>query len=577
MVFPPGCGYPCGVRKQGMLTRLAAVALAGVLLSLCFPGANLGALVWVWMLPLFWALWTLPAGKGQGRRGLLLGWVAGAVFFAITFRWLWAVSGLGALVVAGILGGYFGLWGMYAATWGNPWRREAGDASGWRSLRIALGNAALWAGLEWLRGWLFTGFSWNGLGVAFHDQLVLAQGADLLGVAGLAFVPVFVSGVAVQALARVAHVRSARELARVDMLAAAVLVVVLVSYGAWRLDGVRRLAVVVVRVLLIQRNIPQSVKWQPQSAEDIYRGYAQATQDALDALDKQSGGMGVPDLVIWPETALPERLWFIAGEGYPPDQWNAGFIEQEILSQGDFTFITGVNEFEGQRVSQDFWDAKHGGEAYNSMAFFRGNFASGRSYRKVHRVPFGEYIPLRRQIPVFESLFKFSAGVEYGGDFSAGKSLEPVPVEVAGTQVGVIPAICFEDTVNRLVRRFVRPGPQMIVNVTNDGWFLQSVAAEQHLSNALFRSIETRRPMVRAANTGVSCVIDATGSWIDRRTGAPRAILDSNGRPFIEGTMAAEVEVPTNPPTTLYAIAGDSLVIALGLAGLLAGWLGRRC
>ncbi len=559
----------------------------------------MNVLVWLWMIPLLVALWTLKPGKRLGWRGFGLGWIAGAVFFGISCRWLWAVSGLGAVAVAGFLALYFAAWAGFAATWGNPWRREPEGMSsvgaGLYSLQIAFANAALWAGLEWLRGWLFSGFSWNGLGAAFHSLPVLAQGADLLGVAGLSLLPVFVSAVLVQVGRRMARqARQGRLGSNVDFMVAALVLIAAFFYGVWRIRSVTQVATVPVNVLLVQRNIPQSIKWQTQSAEEIYAGYAEATRVAMEDLDAQNftnlqkaldtadtGHLELrrPDLVIWPETALPERLWFISGEPMPETQWNAGYISEAVLKLGDFTFITGANEQEGQRLDAERWNECKGGGAFNSMAFFRGEFASGRTYRKIHLVPFGEYIPFREQVPFLVSLFEYSAGVESAGDFGAGTSFDPVTIEASGHQIGIIPAICFEDTVNRLVRRFVRPGPQMIVNITNDGWFLETVAAEQHAANASFRAIETRRPMARAANTGVTCIIDATGSMVDPKAAdeSTRSIKDPvTGKPFVEGTLYGQVDVPKEGIYTLYNQAGDVPVILLGLVGLTTGWLHSR-
>jgi apolipoprotein N-acyltransferase len=160
--------------------------------------------------------------------------------------------------------------------------------------------------------------------------------------------------------------------------------------------------------------------------------------------------------------------------------------------------------------------------------------------------------------------------VEYGGSFTPGESVEPLPVpNASGTVIGVIPTVCFEDTVPRLTRMFVRPGPQVIVNVTNDGWFKQSPAAAQHFAAARFRAIELRRPMLRCANTGVSAAIDSTGSTAHPDTGKPQVLVDPQGSHFTRGSLLTELKVPLHPSFSLYALIGDWGVIGLALLGVL--------
>jgi apolipoprotein N-acyltransferase len=584
-------------RAKGIGRAVAAVA-AGALLSLAYPQWNLGWVVWLGLLPVLGVVWTGP-GRRAGWRGFGLGWLTGAAFFGLNLGWLWTVSGLGALMVGGYLALFWGAWGAWAATCGNPWRDTGVHAGGeelpaghWRGLRVAFSNAALWAGIEWLRGWFLTGFGWNGLGVALHDTPVLAQAADLLGVAGLSFLPVFVQCGLAQALRRVA-VAGCRgwSMGVRDLAVPAALVAATAGYGVFRLGSEDRGPAVRVDALMIQRNIPQDVKWDPLSADVIYQGYLRATDAALDRLEEQNrrlmreaggpgGPLNWPDLVVWPESALPEPLWFHATAGYPREQINADFIERAVLAGRGFTFIVGVNEMELAGTAAGGYVRKDDGGLYNSIAVFPGGFAGATSYRKVHLVPFGEFIPLRRQLPVLERAFRFSAGVDFGGDFDRGGSLEPLQVKVDGRAVGVVPAVCFEDTVGRLMRRFARPGPQLLLNATNDGWFKQSAAAEQHLANARFRCIELRRPMLRAANTGVTCLIDSRGLLADPAApaGPPRALLGPDGRPFVEGELFGTLSVPEQATPTLYALAGDLPVVLLGWAGLLAGWWrGRNC
>lgn len=575
-----------------MAFRALLALVSGVLLSFAFPGFNQAGLVWVWLLPLLPLLWTVKT-KRAAWRGFVLGWLAGFGFFAINVSWLNTVSGLAPWALAPYLACFFGLFGAFASTLGNPWREESNPPT--RSLRIAFTLGAVWMGAEWLRGWLFTGFGWNGLGVAFHSSPVLSQSADLLGVSGLSFLPVFVQAVVLQAYQsarkrRAEGVISWRPTA--DVRVALLFVLAVVAYGGWRLITIPKRAADDVEILLVQRNIPQDIKWEPESADEIYEGYAAATDEGLAAVEaaneqavkaalKQGGQVHLkkPDLVIWPESALAQPIWFTGERELVPNQLNGDYLENRVFAGKKFTLIYGTNEFEAEPGPEgSFLRKEKDARLYNSIAVTPGEFAKTTTYRKLHLVPFGEYIPLRKELPFLESIFKFSSGQDFGGNFASGGVTEPLQVSVGDHKIGVIPAVCFEDTVGRLMRRFTRNGPQMLVNVTNDGWFKQSIAAEQQMANARFRAIELRRPMARAANTGVTCLLDATGRYADNglAPGKPAAIRDANGSPFIAGTLFGTLKVPKQAAPTLYAALGDVPLLVICAIGLSAGFLNRR-
>ena len=152
--------------------------------------------------------------------------------------------------------------------------------------------------------------------------------------------------------------------------------------------------------------------------------------------------------------------------------------------------------------------------------------------------------------------------------------LLPSPA-AGGDEISVIPTVCFEDTVARKMRKFVKGGGQLIVNITNDGWFKNSEAAAQHFANAKFRSIEFRRPTVRSANTGVSAVINSHGTVLDRKTRERSILLDDSGSHLSRGWLYATVQVPLEGPLTLYARFGDWFsILALLMAG--AWWIAMR-
>jgi len=165
-------------------------------------------------------------------------------------------------------------------------------------------------------------------------------------------------------------------------------------------------------------------------------------------------------------------------------------------------------------------------------------------YWKVHLVPFGEYVPLRRSFPLFAAVAKKWVP----GDFAAGDRY--TLFRLANGNAEIAPLICFEDTIGDLARQFVIRGADLLVNVTNDAWFLHSAGSQQHLTNAIFRCVETRRPMVRAANTGVTCFVNQFGR-------VTQVLRDETGSTFTEGVVAGEIKIPTERELTFYTRHGE--------------------
>jgi apolipoprotein N-acyltransferase len=577
--------------KRQVWMRIAAAAASGLLVAFLFPPFRMTALAWVAMTPLLAALWSLDTRRA-GRRGFLLGWLAGTVSCAVQFSWLAVVSPLGAALLPLYLGAYWGLFGAFAATLGNPWRDPR---EGWpecaRSLRIAFCHGAVWAGLEWLRGWLFTGFGWNGLGVAFHETPVIAQSADLLGVAGLSMLLVFFQAVLVQAGRRILlGARDGVGRMRLDFAAAVAVVGLLICYGIARMALEGRGDSVRVKALLVQLNIPQDAARVLWEAHEVHMAYEDETLKALEGLAdrdaarlKEAVGDGNegeiqlswPDWVIWPESALTGRILRAVDGTWGTWKENIDTVAR-VREAGPFHLIHGVNELESVKSGEQELRVMENGRIWNSLAVMSPD-DDLQTYRKRHLVIFGETIPLVDQIPLLKKIYEQQAGIEFGGSFTPGESADPLPVPtLAGDVIGAIPTVCFEDTVARITRLFIRPEPQVIVNVTNDGWFKESAAAAQHFANARFRAIEMRRPMLRSANSGVSAALDTTGSTAHPDTGKPQVIRDAKGSHFTRGSLLVELDVPLKPSFSLYAIIGDRGVIGLALLALALSWAGRR-
>lgn len=569
---------------------LAAIA-SGVVLGLCYPKHDFAHLVWIWQMPLLAALWFSRSNRiskktGQlrprWRRGFALGYLSGLTFFLINVSWLFALrktvdstgAGLAAwFLMAAYLALYFGLFGAFAASIGRwdhtststAWAEKTGLpkwlAPSLHTLRIAFLNAAVWCFIEWLRGTLLTGFGWNGLGVALQDSLPLIQAAELVGVTGLAFPIVFGNCVGLATIARfVGEIRNRSTLRpHLDFAVAVALVIAQFLFGL-RCMTRERGETIAVRAVLIQLDYSIKEKWTENSAMEILRTYHQFTNWYTDNEKAEI------DLVIWPETALPGRF----------DNPVIQDFYRVVLAEGggDWWLLTGQEHVDA--IQSGTPDAQ--GNAvlndvlYNAMTAMRGSPESYQSRSKIHLVPFGEYLPFRHSFPPLEWI----AGGFVPSDFTRGDSYEPIAL--TDPDLEIIPQICFEDTVGRIGRKFIdktqsTTGPQMLVTVTNNGWFWDSANIPQHLANARFRTVELRRPMARCANTGISCFINEYGSFTDPDdpSGFERVIRDDDtGSPHIRGTMPATLTIPKNPPVTLYARYGDAFSVLLGLIALLA-------
>ena len=546
-----------------------APLLSGVILMFAFPGWNSNLAVWLWLFPLLAVLWPWKNLEGVKVRPFWRGYLAGLAFFLPNLKWVhhsarvrlggavddsWVglgpeLLGLGALIgLAGYCAVYFGLWAWFTHRFARPnmttLTKDAWWPSTLHSLACSFLAAAAWVACEWLRSTtVFTGFGWNGLGVAMHGNLPLIQAADLVGVFGLSFLPVFVACTAWNTLTRliIAYRGEGTCKTRLDFTVALILMLSTAGYGMLKLSA-KEPDSIMVRTVLVQPNVALVDAATGRLAEQTYQHLDQFTRMYGTAKE----GKTSTDLIIWPESALPINL---EDRGhYLSENWHKNYLDG-MLHAGDFSLLFGTELYESDDIG------------HVSAVLLKGNSAHRQDYHKVHLVPFGEYLPLKNIPPfsLFSSMFE--------GAFTPGDKTEPLLLEQP--QVQIIPLICFEDTVGSLARKFVREAPQMIVNITNDGWFLQSEEPEVHMINALFRAIELRRPMVRATNTGVSCFIDTCGRIISKLSDP------ETGSSFIEGTLPGEVKVPQVGHITLYARFGDWFALTL-LGICVIVWLVRR-
>ncbi len=532
-----------------VVVRAAAAVSSGLLLVGSFPPWEQGWLIWVALVPLFLLLAernaSLPLGKVGAWGAFGWGWVTGVVFFLVSLSWVITVSALGWVLFCFFLALYPAVWAAIVAIMlRHAHLKDAASVKGSSlvplsrhprvaalagpylrsrpNLLLALAASVMWVGLEWVRGWFLSGFGWNALGTALVLNLPMIQIAEFTGVAGISFVVAMVNFILAITLLRFAgEAAIGRIRAHYDFTLTFLLVVLVFLFGAQRLaqpePPSREL-----RVSAVQPNIPLDVRRNPAAVEEIFATFRTLTQAAAAT---------APDLILWPESALPGGLMI------HPENFE---FTMAIMELGDFSLLTGT------------LDADAFGE-YNAAALVPARSQGGNPqiYHKLHLVPFGEYVPFRSSFP----LFAWVVGDQVPDDFDAGR--EPVVFKMGKPEVRLAPLICFEDTLGSLVRKFVLKNAEVLVNVTNDAWFLKSAASRQHLHNAIFRAVENRRPLLRAANTGVTAFIDSHGRIQNKLTGP-------DGDSFVEGCLFGVVRVPTEPQLTFFTKHGEVFATTCG-------------
>ena len=505
-----------------------AALVSGALLALSFPKYGHPAVAFVALVPLLVAIsgWNGRRGAIPGvstRRGFTLGLIAGFIHFAGTVYWTGAtVSTFGglpvfvAVIVAALLAFYMATYIALTGAIAAILIRHFGV----RGLCLV---PFVWVATEYLRGIVFGGFPWIPLGNTMVTLLPIAQLASVLGVYGLSLLVAFVNvGFALTALTP-ASARRTRLIAAGATLGGIALVSV---WGGLRLSGTELTQGAPIKIGLIQGNIAQTDKWNPARAGMILDRYLQLTQQAAD-----NGAQ----FMMWPESSTP--FYF--------EEDPSGTIVRRLARQLGRPLLLGSDEYERSEPPRH----------YNSAFMLDSGGATAAVYRKIHLVPFGEYVPFQRL------LFFVGPLVEAVSAFSRGTRVTMLPVD--GHMIST--AICYEVTYPALAREAVRQGSEMLTTITNDAWYGESSAAFQHFEMAAMRAIEQGRYLARAANTGISGIIDPYGRVLVRTNLFETVAVVGEAR-FVQGR-------------TIYSRIGDAVAYASMLivsVALIAAVTSRR-
>jgi apolipoprotein N-acyltransferase len=477
--------------------RLALAAAGGLLLAAAFPKLGVAGMAWVAPGVMLLAAWG-------ARSPFRVGYVGGLAYQLAALHWLLFIPVrffpiLGWLAMGGVLAFYPAIWCWVcvrmqgggrqsdgavhlAGAGGDGDRRDACPTSlevsdtwlggqGW-----ALSCAAAWVAVEMAQARLFTGFPWDLLGVSQYRMLPLIQISSLTGVYGLSFVMVWFSASFLLLLRALWRQPARRWGWQSHLLVPGLAVVFLYAWGAASLGRQPR-PDRFLQVALVQPSIPQTMIWNDAESATRFQQVLKVSEQALATK---------PDLLIWPEAATPKLLRF--------DRDIHEAVTNLVRSHRVWLLL-GADDAEPREGKEPLY--------YNSSFLISPEGELVARYRKRHLVMFGEYIPLVRWLPFIKWFTPIDSGFEPGD--------AAVPFTMPALGAATSPLICFEDVFADLARASAGPDIDFLVNLTNDGWFGEGAAQWQQAANAVFRAVENGLPLVRCANNGLTCWIDAGG------------------------------------------------------------------
>ncbi|MES0810307.1 apolipoprotein N-acyltransferase [Roseibium sp. SCPC15] len=501
----------------GWQRRLLCV-LCGAVTAFALPPYGLAPLLLLTFPCFVWLLdGALETGSGQKlkrlRTGFALGWLFGFGYFLSGLWWIGSAFLVEADRYAWIMPFAVLAMPMGLALFTGLGTAIAGLFWSDRFRRILLLAACLTLA-DWVRGHVLTGFPWNAFGYGVADYLSLAQTASLVGIYGLTFLVVVIS-------AAPSVLADSKPLGqRLGVVGLAVVILLLMAaFGSFRLWNKPALFAD-LDIRIVQPSIDQKDKWRPELRDEIFQTYLDMTEAPLGG----DARVGQPRIVVWPESAVPFLLTQEPG---------ALFRIARVLGENT-ELVTGANRAE---VSADGYDY------FNSVYVIDNDGAVQGIYDKVRLVPFGEYVPL-------QELLEKTGISSLAGPFAGFEAGYQRRVLETSSGFGFLPLICYEA---------IFPGaaspksgePAFLLNVTNDAWFGRTPGPHQHFAQARIRSIETGIPLIRAANTGISAIVDGTGSVV--------AKLDIFEKGIIDGKL------PQRSAKTLYGTTGDLPVLVISI------------
>lgn len=490
--------------RKDILLCLSSAAL----LVLSFPNFNLWITAWFGFVPLFFAL-----KKKSNKEAFFLFFITGILFWSGIIYWLVHVTLTGTIVLVLYLALYFAVFGLLI----RPCTRHSTPYA-------LIFIPSVWVLLEYARSHLMTGFPWALLGYSQSFNLPVIQIAGITGVWGVSFLVMMVNVAIVEIIW--SRSKGLRSRLKTTLILIIPFLILTLCYGYYRLSRSRPGDMEnLIRVSVIQGNIPQELKWDTRYKNLIIDKYFTLTARAV---------LSKPDLIVWPEAAIPTVV------EEDPELFNE---VRDFIKEIKIPVVLGA-----LTSDKDSY--------YNSAILLSGQGAVAGKYNKLHLVPFGEFIPFRKTFPFMETIAPIG-DIERGHEFTIFKAAR---LNQPGVSFAVL--VCFEDLFPELSREFVKKGASFLINITNDAWYKRTSAPFQHLQASVLRAVENRRCLVRATNTGVSAFISPAGE-------IKSTVKDESGNTiFVSGFDTQEIGKIFHEEHTFYNRFGDVFIGACFLFAL---------
>lgn len=467
--------------------------VAGVLLALAFPRVSIAGFAWVAPGLLLFA----AAGLRPGLA-FRIGYVGGFVYYLCTLNWLLYIPVkffpiLGWIALSAYLSLYPAMWvwicwklfpGPSTTSLPQTFRERTADLLGgawWKRALWTVKCGVMWVALEIFLGRFLSGFPWDFLGVSQYKLLPLIQISAFTGVYGVSFLVIWFSAAFMLAGIALTMRPNVRGTWVKELAFPMVAIALVVAYGFSYMRSYDP-PQAQTKMALIQPSIPQTLIWDERENSNRFVQLIALSEKAL---------AQKPEIIVWPEASVPNMLRHHEATG------------EAIVNLAQKHRVWAI-------VGSDDAELRPGGRTMRDVDYFNSAFSISPEgqltgiYKKRQLVIFGEYIPFVKTLPFMKYL---SPAGETG--FTPGSAPVPFNLESLGVIASVL--ICFEDTFPHLVRQYVEPQTDILVNLTNNGWFGESAAQWQHAATAVFRAVENRIPLVRCANNGLTCWVDATG------------------------------------------------------------------